>query len=232
MRTLIFSALYIGLNELITSLAIRIPDILEFRNNEESTPLIYAAQTYNLTLFSRLLEAGANPDHVNKYKQNSLHYLCSYNPKDKSEGKRLTQVIKKAMTFTNVNQQDEDGFTALFSAILSEKVEVVKAHTRYNTDFNVETYKGNFTPFYFANRKVRDHAKDITPGENTLQHLNADHPCAVITRIVAEHVKNYWIKPEAIPLPHIDETSSTEPAFEGLDFLTALGDMMNNISVD
>ncbi|MCC2646354.1 MAG: arp [Rickettsiaceae bacterium] len=205
LRATILNSLHARLNKVVLSIIQDHKELLEVKDNEGSTPLIVAAASGNYTIVSKLVDLGADRDAVNKYKQGVLHHLCSSQPSSNKDSKLLKIATKKAMTYQNVNQQDEDGFSPIFSAIVREDLEIVQEYIKYKPNLDLRAKNGH-TPFYFASMKLQEHSLQI---DKRTSWADSEHPVTVINRLIAQNAKmKFYVAPGVFP--EMDTTKSED----------------------
>ncbi|KAG4089330.1 ankyrin [Neocallimastix lanati (nom. inval.)] len=119
-------------------------EIINTRNKEEKTPLIYAAQhcTGKPEVIDILIKNEANKDDVDITKSTALHIACQYDNYNS---------VPKLITEKNINSVNEYGLTPLMIAIMRNHYMCVFAllSNNYNIDIVNVTDNKNNTPLTY-----------------------------------------------------------------------------------
>lgn len=135
-RQYLFSAIAAG--EAFTDIALTLIDKTDLNNIDSmdelnSTALLWAAQEGNLDIFEKLLEKGANIQHVNNEGWNALFYASYY-----GNVEIVNKIINEDPTIsTTVNFQDEGKATALLHAVANDHADIALMLLAAGADPNI-----------------------------------------------------------------------------------------------
>lgn len=106
-------------------------------DNEYNTPILLAAKNNNYDAVKALLNAGADYKKKNTNGKSLLHFAIE------NENLELTQFLILNSLYTDINEEDADGFTPLLLAILYNKdFDIINFLMDYNIDYDHKTKDG------------------------------------------------------------------------------------------
>lgn len=119
------------------------PSLVHLRDEEDMTPLFFAAAMHNLAVMTLLLQAGADPNAVavGSYGITPIHQVCRSNQYESREAIGL--LVKYGV---NLNARNEGGVTALHMAVRDRNVEAVRVLLECGADPDIEDRGRGSTP--------------------------------------------------------------------------------------
>ena len=131
-----------GNMQLVTYLLDQGEDI-NARNILGLTPLLSAAAAHQFQVVKFLLVKGADLTHTDNKNRNVLHFACSHCDAD---------FVDTCTTFdVKIDQEDEDGYTPLFSAVIGNNIDLVNELIRLGCDVNHLSKSGESLMHFLPN---------------------------------------------------------------------------------
>lgn len=184
-------------------------DILNANNIDStdengSTALLWAAQTGNTVIFSKLIEKGANIQHANKEGWNAIFYAADYNQMD------IFEIIKENDPDfrTRLNHKSEDNVTALYVVIDNEDTDAAFKLLEEGADPNIATGYGDTPLMYVQDPKLA--VKLIDSGAN-INHQNKLGTTPLLSAVDDEQTDIAWTLLDAGADPNLASQNGNTP---------------------
>lgn len=119
-------------------------------NNAGATPLILASRKGHLAIVRNLVQLGADTQAEDKQGVNALFAAIAENQ---------VPVVAFLAETTNINQQDQQGFTPLMRSVLKNNKTLVQTLVEKNADLNIKDYRGDTALAMAEDNKLEDIAR-------------------------------------------------------------------------